>query len=146
MRKLTEKQKGFIKDVIRTKNPAEAVRRNYKLGNLGGSKTPEHLQNTASSIAYENLRKPHIIKILEDKGLKVEDLVDELKECMKISKEQGYLNTYHDTIKTGFKLHGEMGDKKEITNIAVIGYINSSELKKLPKEAINGDYKEIKQE
>ena len=57
---MTLKEKAFIKETIATKNPTEAVRRVYDLGSKGGSKTKKQRDNTASIIASENLRKPHI--------------------------------------------------------------------------------------
>lgn len=49
-RKLTIKQRGFVKDYIETKNATEAVRRNYDVLD----------ENTAGTIAVENLLKPAI--------------------------------------------------------------------------------------
>lgn len=51
-RKLTLKQKGFVKDYVVTKNGTEAVKRNYNVVN----------DNTAGVVAYENLKKPKIIR------------------------------------------------------------------------------------
>jgi len=52
--KLTKKEKGFVKDFIKTGNVTQSARKNYKVKN----------DNTAASIGSENLRKPKIIKEL----------------------------------------------------------------------------------
>lgn len=66
MNKLTLKEQQFIKITAKTLNPTQAVRETYQLGKNGGSKTKEQKSNTASIIASENLRKPHIIKGLRE--------------------------------------------------------------------------------
>ena len=63
---MTLKDKAFIKETIRTKNPKKGADFAYNIGSKGGSKTKKQRDNTASVIAYENLRKPHIKKKLED--------------------------------------------------------------------------------
>ena len=62
---LTLKQNNFIEETIRTLNPTLAVRKSYDLGSKGGSKTLKQRDNTASAIASENLRKPHIVEELK---------------------------------------------------------------------------------
>ncbi len=66
MQHLTLKENKFIKITAKTLNPTQAVRETYQLGKNGGSKTKEQKDNTASIIAYENLRKPHIRKGLQE--------------------------------------------------------------------------------
>lgn len=66
MKKLTLKEKQFIKITAQTLNPTQAVRETYQLGKNGGSKTKELKNNTISVIASENLRKPHIRKGLQE--------------------------------------------------------------------------------
>lgn len=58
--KLTKKQKGFIKEYVKTGNGTESAKNNYDI----------QKDNTAAAIAYENLRKPHIqnaIKSIADR-------------------------------------------------------------------------------
>lgn len=144
MRKLTMKQKGFIKDTIKFKNPTKAIKLNYDLGSKNGSKTPIQYENTAKGMASENLAKPYIQKVLREKGLKIEDLIDELKENMKLSKDGQYYNTHLEGVKIGLRLYGELNDKREVGgNTYIIGYINSSELKKLQSEPIEAEFEEI---
>lgn len=134
-RKLTPKQKGFIKDLLITKNGAEAVRRNYNLGSKGGAKSGIQEQYTASSIAVENLKKPAIQEVLKRKGLDVDHFLDELIENQKLAKEGGYLNTHLEGIKVGLRLNGELSERNSasinVEGNAVFGYINASEVKKL---------------
>ena len=56
MRRLTPKQKLFVEETIKNLNPTDAVRLVYNLGSKGG----KELQNTARSIASENLTKPNV--------------------------------------------------------------------------------------
>ena len=65
-RKLTLKEKAFIKETIATRNPSEAARRVYNIGSKGGSKTKKQAQMTAGAIAHENLNKPKIRKSIND--------------------------------------------------------------------------------
>lgn len=53
---LTRKQKGFVKDYIKTGNGEVSARNNYDVAN----------DNTARSIASENLTKPNIKKAIAD--------------------------------------------------------------------------------
>lgn len=84
MNKLTIRQEEFIKETIKTLNPTEAVKRTYNLGGKGGKK----LEQTARSIASENLTKPAIIKKFQEILDDVDDqwIIDEIK---KIAKQEG---------------------------------------------------------
>jgi hypothetical protein len=147
MKGLSEKQKGFIRDTIKYKNPTKAAKLNYDIGSKGGSKTPKQAENTAGIIAFENINKPKIAAVLNKHGITPDYLTKELRENIENTKKDKYYNANLKGIELGYKLTGHLNNSDDKTvNIAVIGYINSSELKKLPKEAINGDYKEIKQE
>lgn len=55
-RKLTKKQKGFVKDYIKTGNGTQAALNNYDV-------STEH---TAAVIASENLTKPEIVKSIQE--------------------------------------------------------------------------------
>lgn len=54
--KLTKKQRGFIKDYLKTGNGTQTVIKHYKVNS----------ENVAGAIASENLRKPKIRKAIED--------------------------------------------------------------------------------
>lgn len=58
--KLTKKEKGFAKDYLETGNGTQSALSNYDTED----------ENTAASIASENLRKPKIIEYLESKAEK----------------------------------------------------------------------------
>lgn len=55
-RALTKKQRGFVKDYIETGIGSLAVKKNYDVTD----------DNTARSIAYENLTKPAIVKSIQE--------------------------------------------------------------------------------
>lgn len=59
--RLTHKERGFIRDYIKTENGTLAALRNYEIG--PHNRNP---LNTAASIATENLQKPHIIKSIAE--------------------------------------------------------------------------------
>ena len=65
-RPLTIKQRAFIKETLRTKNPAQAVKKVYQLGSKGGK--IENRDYVASAIGQENLQKPLIKKELRTLG------------------------------------------------------------------------------
>jgi hypothetical protein len=54
--KLSKKEKGFLKDYVKTGNGTEAALKNYDTTD----------ENVAASIASENLRKPKIVKTLAE--------------------------------------------------------------------------------
>lgn len=58
--KLTKKQLGFVKDYVLSGNGQQAAMNNYEIG----GKDPE---NTARSIASENLTKPNVMLAVEIK-------------------------------------------------------------------------------
>jgi len=84
MTNLTLKEQAFVKEVVNTLNPTEAVRRVYDLGSKGGSKTKKQRDQTARAIASENLTKPHIKKelgkLLKDLKITKEDRLSRLAE------------------------------------------------------------------
>jgi len=114
-RTLTRKEAGFVRDVIVTKNPAEAVRRNYNLGSKGG----KHKNNTAYAIAFENLRKPKIAALLYDSGLTPEYLTNQLKNTIDDSEND---SAKLKGIELGFKLHGELKNGTESTGTKINVY------------------------
>ena len=59
MKRLTKKEKGFVKDYIKTDNATLAAKRNYEI------ESPD-IENVAASIGSENLTKPKIIKAIAD--------------------------------------------------------------------------------
>ena len=63
---MTLKEKAFIKETIKHKNPTKGAELSYNIGSKGGSKTPAQAKSVATSIAHEKLTKPDIRKRLED--------------------------------------------------------------------------------
>jgi len=134
-RPLTQRQRAFVKDVIATKNPTEAVRRNYNIGGKGGKKNAV----VARSIASENLTKPNIQnalqKELEKQGIDDGFLVGELKENIELSKKDGQYSTHLKGIELGARLKGHMKtSSKQGLNLNVIGFIDAGSLKDIDKE------------
>lgn len=101
--KLTAKQRGFVKDLILTKNGTEAARRNYNIGGKGG-RVPD---NTAATIASENIRKPQIRAVLKDHGLDESYLVENLKKRIEHGTNESAITK---NIEIGLKLHGHLGN------------------------------------
>ena len=58
-RKLTKKQRGFVKDIIRTGNGTESALNNYEIKS-------EDKKRVAASIASENLTKPEIQAFIKE--------------------------------------------------------------------------------
>ena len=109
--KLTFKQKGFVRDLIKTRNPTEAVKRNYNLK----SKKPEQRESVATSIASENLTKPDIQKeitrLLEAEGLSEINIIKRLKWLL---NHKNY-NAVAKALEFIFKIRGDFApDRQEI--------------------------------
>jgi len=139
---MTLKEQGFINDTIKTKNPAEAVRRNYNIGGKGGSKTKLQAQKTASAIAVENLAKPRIKKAMKSV---VEQL--EKKRQMAINKLTNQkldtamardLTGIIDTLTKNIQLMGgKATERTEITGFTYIKPEAQNDVLKPVKEPIN---------
>lgn len=80
-RKLTKKQKGFIKDYVETGNGTKAVMNNYDVKK----------EVTAANIATENLRKPYIAERIESIAEQIPDskLLQVHLEGLEATKKQG---------------------------------------------------------
>ena len=71
-KKLTKKQKGFVKDYVKTGNGTQAVINNYKIKSI-------NKVDVAKSIASENLTKPYILEEVKKEEKKIADMLpDEL--------------------------------------------------------------------
>ena len=83
-KKLTLKQKEFTKQAVETKNGTEAVARVYNVKS----------RENASRIAYNLLRKPHIIReiemLMEDRKVTGDLLVKKLKDGLFANKVTDY--------------------------------------------------------
>jgi 5-formaminoimidazole-4-carboxamide-1-beta-D-ribofuranosyl 5'-monophosphate synthetase len=136
--KLTEKQKGFIDSMIKNKgNGVQSVKENYDLGSKGGSKTEIQKTNTAAIIAHENINKPKIQEVLNKHGITENYLTEKLKNNIETTAKDKYYNANLKGIELGYKLQGHLKDSGEkVVNNLIIGYINSSELKKIDDKDI----------
>jgi len=78
MRKLTLKQKKFVKITAKTLNPTEGAKQAYNLKGKTGLKDKHKQITLATTIASENMTKPDIVKAIEQE---IDDLFekDELK-------------------------------------------------------------------
>lgn len=99
MDKLTKKQRGFVKDYVETENGTQSALNNYDTDD----------EATAGAIAYENLRKPQIIKVLKTLGERIPD--DKLHEVMMEglgaeSNEKPDYGIRHKYLDTALKLKG----------------------------------------
>lgn len=112
-RTLTRKQKGFVKDFIKTGNGTLAAKNNYDVAN----------DLTARVIASENLTKPNIVKSIQ------EALPDELlakvhleglqAKAFRFSPEGEMIQvddfaTRHKYLDSAYKLRGDFAPEKHL--------------------------------
>jgi len=93
-KKLTKKQRGFVKDYVRTENGLQSALKNYDI------ESKENADIIAGGIAVDNLKKPYIIEAIEterkslkqaliDKGITEETLADKVGELLEAKKDDG---------------------------------------------------------
>ncbi len=114
-RKLTKKQRGFVKDYIKTGNGTKAALKNYD--------TQDH--NTAHVIASENLLKPTIALALKDAipdDLLTEVHLEGLRATRSVSLGDDYgtddvvdYAVRHKYLDTAYKLKGSYAPEKSLT-------------------------------
>lgn len=115
-RRLTLKQEGFIRDVIKTKNLTKSALNNYEI-----AKSPRDM--TARVIGSENLAKPYIKeeinKRLAENGLDIDTIINTHKRNLLQNKN---LSVSQTAVKDAYDLYGLTGNKeqKTQTNIAII--------------------------
>ena len=88
-RKPTLKQKGFVADYIKTKNRTKAALNNYD--------TDDYM--TAAAIGSENLKKPQILKMIDDAMEGAQNSIIELSQ--KAKNENVKLNASKDILDRG---------------------------------------------
>lgn len=113
--KLTLKQKAFIKETARTLNPTDAVRKVYQLGKNGGSKKKELKNNTANSIAYENLRKPDIQRGFKELLKNKLDDNERTRLLTRNAKQDKNLPASNQALDMSIKITGDYEPEKKIT-------------------------------
>lgn len=139
-RGLTKKQKGFVKDYIKTGNATESAMRNYDVKN----------RNVANNIGAENLAKPSIeneIKSIAD-SIPDELLIEKHLELLnvpkivKTTKMGEYVDTEESTdvqaIKAGldmaYKLKGSYAPEKREVKAEVENKVSDMDLDRLAEE------------
>lgn len=70
-RKITPKQKGFVKTYLETGNGSFAAKENYDVTS----------DESARAIASQNLTKPNVIEYLESKASRASEIVFEIAEA-----------------------------------------------------------------
>ena len=117
-RKLSLKQRGFIDDLIKTKNGTQSALNNYNTTN----------ENTAGVIASENIRKPIIRNELERRlrknGLKLDDIILTHRRNLLQSKQ---LSVSQTAVQDGYKLYGIYKQGEEKSQIQVAFIINEKQ-------------------
>jgi phage terminase small subunit len=140
-KRLSKKQKGFIKDYIATGNGVQSALKNYDTDDY----------NSANQIAIENLQKPIIqnaIKSIADSipdELLIEVHLQGLKATKKVVIEQEEIDeepdyaTRHKYLDTSYKIKGSYSPEK----IKLSGVIGHGNLEQLSNEEllniINGE-------
>lgn len=134
MNRLSHKERGFVKDIVKGENGTNAVLNNYDTES----------ENTASSIASENLRKPKIVEAIKSYA---DRIPDELLERVHlegleagkiiIKDEQKVLEpdypTRHKYLDTAYKLKGSYAPEKSL-NLDLNVDITNPEALKLAQE------------
>jgi len=118
-RKLTRKQRGFVKDYVETENGKQSIIKNYNITD------PE--SGVADVMAVENLRIPKIIDAIQAIRNSIADNIpDELLEKVHLEGLNAHtnglpdMNTRHRYLDTAYKLKGIYApDKSIVVDIAV---------------------------
>ncbi len=106
-RKLTKKQRGFVKDYIRTENGTRAILNNYDIDS-------PNKRDVAKSMASENLAKPYIQVAIKD-AIPDELLAKVHLEGLQATTgplDQPDYNVRHKYMDSGYKLKGEYAPEK----------------------------------
>lgn len=132
--RLTRKERGFVKDIVKGKNGTQAALANYDTKS----------EATAASLASINLRKPKIVNAIEaalpdellaakhreglfaTKGIYKQD---EAQEWHKIDEEYDYA-VIHKYLDTAYKVKGKYVDKRINIHVPVEVVIPGSLAKK----------------
>jgi len=128
---LTRKQKGFVKDYVKTDNATESAERNYDVKN----------RNVANNIGAENLAKPSVIAAIavEQKTLAdriPDDLIERvhlegLEAGREVSDIEGNIQTIpdyavrHKYLDSAYKLKGSYAAEKSLALNVNVGLDNT---------------------
>lgn len=119
--KLTKKEKGFVRDVVKTNNPTKAILNNF---NIGGKHGTNNKNGVASVMANEYLKKPKIMKAIQTLADKIpeEKIEQVLLEGLDAGRtiNVGETSTYeadygtrHKYLDTAIKLKGLYAPEKK---------------------------------
>ena len=142
--KLTLRQGKFVKETVKTLNPTEAAKRAYNLGSKGGSKTQKQIDNTASVIACQNLRKLKIKEsiqaLMERAGFTDIDLIIKHNELIHSNDERIALSALIEAYKIKDKYPSQ---KIQIGKLDEIGDIITETDEERLKEAEKVDIVDV---
>lgn len=134
--RLTKKEKGFVKDMLKTDNATFAALNNYDIRS-------EDKENVAGAIGSENLTKPKIIKAIADRL--PDDLLEERhlellnkREVIKMFNGEGKVIDQPDTqavskgLEMAYKIKGSYAPEKHVN----LNLIPNSEERLLAERAL----------
>tara|TARA_R110000868_G_scaffold403694_1_gene681192 strand:+ start:143 stop:559 length:417 start_codon:yes stop_codon:yes gene_type:complete len=108
MTKLTKKQKGFVKDYVKTENGTQAVMKHYDVKD----------ETVASSIATENLRKPYIKEAIQSIADRIPDELLEKTHLegleATVGEDKPDYSVRHKYLDSAYKLKGSYAPDKNI--------------------------------
>lgn len=109
LNKLTKKQRGFVKDYVKTENGTQAVMNNYDVKD----------STVAKSIASENLTKPYVLEAVNLLKKSLADRIpDELLEQVHldglsaVSEDMPDYSVRHKYLDSAYKLKGSYAPEK----------------------------------
>lgn len=133
-RKLTKKQRGFVKDYAETENGTEAALKNYNLKS-------NNKYQVASVIASENLDKPYLVDAIDierkslkqaliDKGITEDCLADKVDILLNATDEKGFsdYNAIDKGLKHATNIYGVTDDNKKPESVNTYNFIFSKEV------------------
>ena len=150
MKRLTKKEKGFVKDFVKTDNATFAAINNYDIQS-------DDMENVAGVIGSELLRKPKILKAIADMlpdellGERHLELINK-REIVKMFNGEGQIIDQPDTqavskgLDMAYKIKGSYAPEKSETktfNVNVNSTPNANELRELAmkvREQIRKNY------
>lgn len=142
MKKLTLKQKKFVRETIKTTNPTEAVRRTYNLAGKEGNNTKEQQTTIATTIASKNMTNVDIQREFRE-VLAQEIPKDKRGMLLKRNAEQSKnIPASNQAIDMMIKVEGDYQPEKHIT--ANVNLTPANIDKKL--EDLFNEYRKLQQE
>jgi len=113
-RKLTLKQKKFIKITAETLNPTEGARQAYNLGGKDGKKTKERQTTLATTIANDNMTKPDIQQGLREVLSKDIDVNKRSMLLNRNASQKNNLSASNQALDMLIKISGDYSPEKKL--------------------------------